>query len=414
MSDDNANHDDGDAVLTARVDGDVVDDVDALAEAAGLCRSDVLRMGVQFALEAHGDSLERAGDLRQQEQALVADNEERRKIARFPNTVRGLLMDDLKAEVPPTQLAHLADHYREQARLKEQQAQELPGDPIVTPGELQAAVDRELAYAIQASDLSNWYDRHENPYAADLAGVEDGLEERKDLVALVAGVVDRYKRLVDIFDDRYSAPALEPTDLPPKADDLIPENKTRADVAELITELARQGYTGDDVRTEMDPRTLDADGAAEPVDAATTSAVAAADGGDHHALQAFDDDADDGGEPAPADVAETKRTVADVVEWAAGELWEASQAGRAASLDGGGRDPEQKRSEQRDRALQRIRQRLNANSWQHEIMDQSTLTPSDVVDRAAELNDARRNALEDGTHEPIRAVPAASGGVRIE
>lgn len=254
---------DDEETVTFRAPAALVDALDSLADASGpdTTRSDLLRMGGHYVIETQADHLERMGELEAQESELVERNMKRRNIARFAeSTIRGLFTDDLKGDVDATKLPRLADHYREQARLKEEMAQELdPENPIVEPGELVAKVDQELNHAIEAADLSNWYDQHENPYAADLSGVREGVEEREDLVALVAGLVETHASLVRAFNDPEQAPDIDPAELPPMAHDLLPEGKTKADVAELATELAREGYTAEQVRGLLDGQPLDAD-----------------------------------------------------------------------------------------------------------------------------------------------------------
>lgn len=242
----------GEERLTVRVDDDLAGDLNALADAADTTVSDLLRKGAAFVVESQGDRLERQGELIEQERQQVAQNQKRRNIARFPSTVRDLMLEDLKADVDPAKLPMLAEGYRRQARTKEELAQELDGEPVVEPGELVAAVDQELRWALEAADLSTWYDGHQNPYAADLSGVEDGLEERNDLAALVASVVEDHGALCRAFRDPADAPAIDPLDLPPMASDLLPDDVTREDVADLATRLARQGVTGDQVRRALD------------------------------------------------------------------------------------------------------------------------------------------------------------------
>ena len=286
--------------VTVRMDRDLVAALDAVADTASTSRSDLVRKGAHFVVESQAERLERQGQLVEQERQQVEANRKRRNIVRFPNTVRDLFLEDLKADVRPEKLPALAEGYRRQARTKEDLAAELdPDDPVVEPGELVEDVDRELAYAVEAADLSNWYDQHRNPYAAELSGVRDGIEEREDLVALVAGLVDTHASLCRAFSDPDDAPAVDAADLPPMAATLLPENVTKEDVADLATDLARQGLTGDQVRdvldgSPLDPDAIEVESTVEPDDDAPEATVTM--GGLPRPL---DPDEDDDQEPAP-------------------------------------------------------------------------------------------------------------------
>lgn len=278
-----------------RADADLVADLDALADAANTSRSDLLRKAAHLVIETQSDRLERQGELQERERQQVEANRKRRNIIRFPNTIRDLFLEDLKADVPAAKLPRLAESYREQARTKEELAQELdPDDPVVEPGELVGAVDRELSHAVEAADVSNWYDQHRNPYAADLSGVRDGIEEREDLVALLAGLVDTHASLARAFANPDEVPPIDAADLPRMATTLLPDGVTDQDVADLATQLARQGLTGEQVRDLLDgqpfdPDAIEVDATVEPAEDADVAQVLR--GG--QALNAADEPGDD-------------------------------------------------------------------------------------------------------------------------
>lgn len=241
--------DDGrDPMLGFRAPDPIHEAVEQLADANGLDKSELLRRMVSFAVETQGDQIADQADLLNRLEDSIEVNQEREKIATWRRHVRRQFGKYVQADMNPEHLEALADGYREQARLREDLADTIPNPPPVDDGELVGIVDEELAHAIDAVDLSTWYENVENPHAAHLSGVEDGEEDRRDLAALLEGVVQTHGCFYDAVDNPDRLPPVDPADLPPMADTLLPDGVGREDVAELATDLARSGVEPDEVR----------------------------------------------------------------------------------------------------------------------------------------------------------------------
>lgn len=222
--------------------------VEELAGRHEITKSDLLRNSVEFMLETQADQLAEATRIENQIEEIIEENQQRKKIANWRSHVREQFASYVRDDMDPRGLESVAYGWRQQAAKMEELARTIPKAPPVQDGELVRIIDEELAYAIEAVDLSTWYDRVENPHAAHLSGVEDGENDRRDLAALVEGVVRTHGYLYDAVNDPDRISPVDPGDLPPKCDTLLPDGVTREDVAELATELARSGVDADDVQ----------------------------------------------------------------------------------------------------------------------------------------------------------------------
>lgn len=220
--------------------------LDGMADKIGASRSDLLRQAVDFIREAQGDTLERQGEVKQEIEEIIELNKDRQRIHGWPGRVRGLFRRNLRNGMDPDGLRSVAHGYREHADALERLAETVP-HTFVERGELVEATNRELRNALEAADLSNWYEAVENPHERHFSGVEDGRQERTEMVALVQGVVDRHEHLAAIFDDPEDAPIVLGRDLPERADEILPDGVDRDDLAELATELVRHGVRPEDV-----------------------------------------------------------------------------------------------------------------------------------------------------------------------
>lgn len=238
--------DDRDPRVAFRAPEGLVEWLDEQAEDAGLPRSEVCRRALHFMREARGDALEREAQIRDEIDTIISENQELRKVvpSKWRSHVQGLFVDDLRDETSPADLRTLAAGYRRQAEKMEELAETIPHAP---EADLVGIVDEELRNALEAGDLSNWYDDVENPHEKHLAGVEDGMQERREAVAVVQGVVETHTRLAAAFEDRHEAPAVKPSDLPRFAESVLPDDVDREDVARLATMLVREGVPAEDV-----------------------------------------------------------------------------------------------------------------------------------------------------------------------
>jgi hypothetical protein len=148
------------------------------------------------------------------------------------------------------------------------------------------------------------------------------------------------------------------------------------------TESVEQAEDTDDavaVESTVAGELPDADADTEP-DGGTAPV---ADGGDNEAIQAYADQ-------------EPDRDVGDLVEWAAEEL----------ANDDLTRDTREKRIKDRFE--------YGTDDWQTQIMDRSTLTPTELIELADDYNDAINAALAGDRQAPPQAVADGNGGVHLE
>jgi len=242
--------------IDARVSEDLLDWLDDTVEATDTSRSALVRRSLHYLREAHVDDVKREAELQAEHDEIVKRNRELRQLlpSKWRSHVRGLFAQDLADDTSPDDLRTLAQAYREQAEKKEEIA---AANPMAPEADLARIVDEELAHALEAADLSNWYDGVDNPHERHLSGVEDGKQERDDVVALVEGAVEAHQHVAAIFNDPSEAPPLDESDLPTFADSLLPDDIEPADVADVATRLVRAGVTADevaDVIPTTDPR----------------------------------------------------------------------------------------------------------------------------------------------------------------
>lgn len=238
-----------------RLPPSLLDWVDDQADTADMTRSDVVRRSLHFTREARGDALEREAEIRDDIRDIIEQNQELRQVvpSKWRNHVQGLFVDDLRDNTSPEDMRALAAGYRRQAEKMEELAATIPHAP---EGDLVGIVDEELRNALEAADLSNWYDDVDNPHEKHLSGVREGREEREGLVRVVQSVVETYSALAAAFEDHGKVPAVKTTDLPDYADSILPDDVEKEDVAHLATELVRAGVTAEqvpDVVPTVDP-----------------------------------------------------------------------------------------------------------------------------------------------------------------
>jgi len=249
--------DDGrDPSISIRVPEWLKREMEALADESGLSVSEVWRRSGEFTLAAHDQDIQEQADLEDELDEKKELNLKRDRIAGFSGRVHDMLEKRIKGMYSPKGLRSVAVGYREEAEIRERQAEVIPDAMPVEEGELVAVVDRELREALQAADLTNWYERHGNSYET-ITGVREGREERQQLIALVQGLLESHGQVINAFQHAENAPAVDPKDLPPMADSLLPERLGRDEVAEAVTRMAREGVEPEDVPDvlpDVDPR----------------------------------------------------------------------------------------------------------------------------------------------------------------
>jgi len=233
-----------DPKIDARVSEELLDWLDDTVEATETSRSALVRRSLHFMREVQVG--EQGAELQAEHDEIVERNQELRQLlpSKWRSHVRGLFAQDLADDTSPDDLQTLAQAYREQAAKKEKIA---AANPMAPEADLVRIVDEELTHALEAADLSNWYDDVDNPHERHFSGVEEGKQEREDVVALVEGAVEAHQHVAAIFNDPSEAPVLDESDLPALANTLLPDDVEPADVADVATRLVRAGVTADEV-----------------------------------------------------------------------------------------------------------------------------------------------------------------------
>jgi hypothetical protein len=272
--------------VTTRLPGSLVEEIDAYADDVDASRSAVVRRLVEFAAEAQLDDVLTDLDLDHDEREHIEATRELRDLlpGSWRNHVRGLLAENIKHGATIDDLKILARRYREQAEIKAEKAalhDEIPSDV-----DYQGIVDDELAAAIEAADASTWDDGVENPYEHQLAGVDDGLQDRRVLVNLIEQACRANDGQVGLDDPQVGIEDAGG----PLVGSILPNQVTREDVAAFAERILREGIPPDDVHdyllgtTDEDATTPGQNGtppvlAGETQQAGIIESIAATDGG---------------------------------------------------------------------------------------------------------------------------------------
>jgi hypothetical protein len=272
--------------IAPRFDDSFVEQLDEYADQADATRTGVTRRLVQFGAEALIDDVLQDLELDQQEREHIEATREIRDLlpGSWRDHVRGLFAENIKHGATIEDLNILARRYREQAEIKAEKAalhDEIPSDVDYT-----GIVDDELAADIEAADASTWDDGVENPYEHQLAGVDDGLQDRRVLVTLIETAMSANDGQVGLD------PQVGIEDVGgPLVGSILPDDVAREDVAAFAERLLREGIPPDDVHSYLLDGTTNEDAttpgrngtppvlAGETQQAGIVESIAATDGG---------------------------------------------------------------------------------------------------------------------------------------
>lgn len=406
------------------------DAVDDLAERFDVPRSALLRRFTSFGLESNAEALAVEAEIAKLRQEIIDFGKPIDDAGGFAGRVRRDFEKRFKNGYDAKWLVSKAENYRREARMLEEKVADHPDAPPIEDGELVAEVDRVLRNALEAVRLSDWGDRYQNPFEK-YAGVESGKDGRQFALVLTRNALEMDRDMKPLASSLDTERRVRGDDLPELAEEDLPPTVDRDAVARVARDLADNGVTAEMVET--DPTAFDPYGwtdDSEHVEADVTdpaelpgtetdggeSLVAVSDGGDHQALQAFTEDdaeADPGRDGEQDGGDQDDRDVGDLVEWAAEKLRE-SDPGDLSHYE------EWKATEKRRKARENVEERIrrafetDSPTWQTEIMDQSTLTPGDLIELADDYNDAVDDALAGDRENVPQAVADENGGVALE
>ncbi|ALJ99702.1 hypothetical protein BGV91_gp39 [Haloarcula californiae icosahedral virus 1] len=411
---------DRDPKVSYRMPQERLEAIDDLAEQHGVARSALLRRFDAFGLESNAEALGVEAEIANLRQEIIDFGKPIDDAGGFAGRVRDDFEKRFKSGYKPKWLAAKAESYRREAEMLEEKVADHPDAPPIEEGELVDEVNRVLRDTLEAAQLSDWTERYSNPLER-LSGVESGKQSRRFALVLTRNALEMDQDLEPLNSTLGTERRVRRDDLPELAEEDLPPNVDRDDVARVARDLADRGVTADDVEvdpTEFDPfgwidvdsEVVDDDDVVavegstngelpDPeADGGTESVVA--DGGDNEAIQVYAEQDDE-------------RDVGDLVEWAAQALRDCRNPPKDAFTD---RKNERRRKQGRKAGERRIRQTFETDTgnWQTEIMDQSTLTPDDVIEAAHDYNEQRDAAFAGERDSAPEAVATANGGVRLE
>lgn len=396
--------------------------LDQLADTQGWSRSRILRSSLDLFLETQSESLGEIESLLEQARQEKERGKDVEKILGFPGRVRHHLEDRFKEQWSPGALLDSSRSYYREAEILEKAAQAHPDVQSIQPGEFVQAVDDELEKAVQAMQITDWDERHENEYQK-FDGVEQGRLDRKLALSLTRTAMQKDIELEAIRQNSSVDVRVSVSHFPEDAsDDDLPADVTLEDVVEVARRLVDGGVDPEEI--EIDPLEFDPFGWTSqeiPSIAANSPqsggepeppSLVAVDGGDHFAVQSFADPPSDQDEDAQDDDQEDDR-LAEVIE-AAAERLEAAELftsqGRTADWH------QKKRAEKRRNAEDRIADWFEADrdTWKTRAMEGTQLTPDRLIELADEYNAEMRAALHGERDGAPEAIVDDNGGVAIE
>lgn len=362
--------------FTLRMSDETHEALEARAEATGKSKAEIIRRYIQFGEASQADKITEQAKLEDAIERTIEQNRQLRNAlpSKWRAHVRRLLADDLQDDASPEDIRTLADGYRRQAELYEELLESLDFAPDVEDGLHQQIVDDELRHAIEAADLSNWYDRVQNPFE-HMEGVEAGRQEREEIIAVTRGVLgDLYEHRKFVGTDYR----LGSGDISEGNESLLPDRISAGQFAELVNRLADEGVDPDEIGDHLATMDVDLEG-------------------DQKELE--DDDVEVVDELPEADDVENDRDVGDLIEQV--HVW----------LDGG-YDEEQIRE-----FFDSPDDYSGGDSSLIDVLEDSTLDVDDVLEHAKALNDedvldgqGYPDPDDDGQASLPARVPASDGG----
>jgi len=409
---------DRDPKLSYRMPQERLDAIDALAEQHGVARSALLRRFDAFGLESNAEALGVEAEIANLRQEIIDFGKPIDDAGGFAGRVRDDFEKRFKSGYKPKWLAAKAESYRREAEMLEEKVADHPDAPPIEEGELVDEVNRVLRNTLEAAQLSDWTERYSNPLER-LSGVDSGKQSRRFALVLTRNALEMDQDLEPLNSTLGTERRVRRDDLPELAEEDLPPNVDRDDVARVARDLADRGVTADDV--EVDPTEFDPFGWIDvDSEAVDDDDVVAVEGSTNGELPEPDPEADGGTQGVVADGGDSEaiqvyaeqddeRDVGDLVEWAAQTFRDHEKPPQDCYTDA-------KNERRRKAGEEKIRRTFETQrtNWQTEIMDRSTLTPDDLIELADDYND-ERDAVFTGDRENVpEAVADGNGGVRLE
>lgn len=241
-----------DPVLKCRIPAEMKEELEQEAQRTGQTVSDVARGYLYLGRETAETTSQAVEDIEERIQTVIERNKTVKELlpSDWRDFVSRRFAEAIQKDYDPADIETLGSMLREQAAEKEEMAQQIP---VAPDADLVGIVDDVLLEALEASDLTNYYEDVENRYERHFAGVEEGKQQREKLISVVEDTVRSHNQLAAAFEGDV-CPEVSPTDIPQAVETWLPEGTDREDVARLATQLVNQGATAEDV-SELVPTT---------------------------------------------------------------------------------------------------------------------------------------------------------------
>jgi len=404
---------------------DFIEEAKEYAEDRGLSFSRLIRLSLEHTMVTDGVEIE--SGYWERREGIKDRNRFAQNKAFFLDRVSERLTELFTSRAKPKEIMDVARGYVEEAEEIEGESKARDNVTDYADGELVREVKYLVRETLEAQNLTNWDKRYTNRLER-FEGVEDGVRRKQFTLVLAQNAMRKDDDLEPIRSLANSERRVRGEDLPDLADDELPGEIDREQVARVARRLIDQGVAPDDLPTDpfefieefgggsfgwhvVDPDETALEPGAEPD--ANAGATIAADGGDFAARGEHDDaqtDPEDELDDEHEDEQDT-RDLADLVTWAEKELRERSQtAGTDRSLDAVAESQRKKREreqkeEAREKAEEYVKRELNnAATWKHEIMQNESLTPDDVIEAADNYHEAVWNDPGAGDVDPAAVV----------
>lgn len=436
--------------VSVRLSEDTVDAFDDLADAQNTTVSEIIRQYLEYGLETAPTDLGVVVEVTRERNKIIDQGRPIDLAGGFAGRVRDDFEKRFLSDYEPKWLAAKAQTYYREAEVLEETLKDHPDAPEIEDGEFVEKVDEVLSETIEASQLSDWEDRYGNRFEK-FEGVETGREKRRFALVLTKNAMKMDKDIEPLRSEIATERRVEASDLSELADEDLPPDVDREDVARVARELRDKGLDPEDIETdptEFDPfgwsdlseSQIDSDSSDSesqieqsdgpvpvesstdgelpaPDETTTTDGGMVADGGGDESIVSYvggvetvePDEMD--GSVAPNTLSDDdEKDAADLVEWTAEKLRDAVDVDLSAYKDW---KAEEKRRKKLRTAKELIRTTVEeADSWQADTMTQYDLSPESLLEAAETYNDARDAAIRGQREMP--EVVASNGGVRIE
>jgi predicted DNA-binding protein len=416
--------------ISTRLPRETIEKLDKKSEETGFTRSELIRLYVEYGNEVDAGEVTLTAEIDQ----IRRDIKDRARpidlAGGFPGRVQEAFEERFKNGYAPEWIVAKAESFREEARRYEELISDHPDAPEVEEGEFVEEVDRVLRETLEAQQLSDWRSRTRNSFEK-FEGVESGRKSRQLALVLTRNAMEIDQDLEPFRSSSRVERRVRGSDLPELAEQDLPENVSREEVAGAARRLLDGGLEPEDIST--DPTEFDPFGwndgigelkASEDLDGTQNAEPLETDGGSSNVVEISSETTDSTElkeshseeisveeeiEPEP----EESKDLTDLVEWASEKLNSARNIPSHGRTDSKIEEIERKRREEAEEKIS-IAVDPEQESWRSELMQNANLTDTDLIELAEEYNNETERALLGEREEAPEIEVEENGGVSIE